>query len=527
MVGSVVYISLFTAVGIVCIGCVPYANRMWDKNLSIPFNSLLILCATWSFLSAIQIYAPVPFKETIYTLALSVGFVTVFSWLYFVSEYVGLTFHREKKFQIISVFTILVVIGLKLTNFYYGQYFSTTIENTPFVHLSIERSFLYNTTTIIAYAISTYGFLLIFRMFRQSQVRTTGLQMSLIVLFAPGLVEILSHASPEVYVFKLPYEPLGVALFALSVLFVSSDKFNSVGKIGKKQTVDNFGIPTLICSDDGECQYINSSTEDLLESSEITRDELVGIIQDDVSVITIKSSDDCRHYTVKKENVDLGDHTIGVSYILTDVTELVTKDKIIEKHKTQKNNIADTSRHHLRNQASVIQGLISMSEQESNEKTREAVDRITYVAENISEIVDYSSPVETKQLIDIRDIMTELSTELNISYTEQTEIFADEEKVYSLLRHYIKFIEDHGAENVFVSVGEGNLNLVSDAQDVDINVVDAAYEHGEIALDYIALNKITILADSLFWDIKFAMYDENLLITFNGVQDNISGSGED
>ena len=252
------YVLAFALAGAVCLAGLVGVRELLHPDVRRSLAALLVLCAAWAFLTAAQFVLPARgLTRLLHAGALTAGLATVFAWLAFASAYTGRRYHRERRLRTAAVVAFLAVVAVKLTNPIHGLYFSTSVTAEPFVHTAVRYHAPHWFVTGFSYTAASVGFVWLFDAFG----RTAGgegerpwVLYSLVVVTAVPIVPYaLSSYSP--LVLQVNYEPLGVAVFALGVVFYARGEFSRYSSPGESTLADSLSEAGLVL--DGAGTVIN------------------------------------------------------------------------------------------------------------------------------------------------------------------------------------------------------------------------------------------------------------------------------
>jgi signal transduction histidine kinase len=246
------YLVAFGGAALACLALVPRSQRVDRRDVRIGLLALMITSGGWAALHVGMLIAPtLSWKTGFYEAGLTVGFGTVWAWLYFCSAYSGRSLHHSRSAQWGSLLLFGTVTVTKLTNAWHGLYFSGTLTASPFPHLEITHYPLYWGTAGLSYALAAVGFFMLFDSLRRVQLGA-GLLMGLFGLTAlPLAANVAGYISPVLL--DLNHEPVGVAVFAAGVLYVSTRRFEGAGRAGRHDK------PALVLSDEGRLRNCNEA----------------------------------------------------------------------------------------------------------------------------------------------------------------------------------------------------------------------------------------------------------------------------
>ena len=320
------YVGVFALSGILCLAAITRARQFDDLSVRRGLVWLLATSGAWALLKTAFFVLPKPLREPAYIVGLAIGFATVWAWLYFCSAYTGQTYHRNRSIRRLSVVVFVSVVLVKVTNPIHGAYFSTTEVTAPFTYLAIEHNVLHWTATGLSYVLSAVGLFLIFQLFLESGYNTRPLSGLTALLGLPVVLDIGSQFTP--WLIEVIYAPIGVAAFAIGVLFVFDRRFLAVQRTASSEDL------SIYLDERGRIRdYTNAAREVIPELDGSTGDRLSAVAPDVTDVIDgddqiierqdadeSEEAEEARYYFVSTGSLTLGD--TGAQVIqLSDVTQ--------------------------------------------------------------------------------------------------------------------------------------------------------------------------------------------------------------
>lgn len=500
---------------------------------------LMIFTSVWCTTMFLQVLTPVEFKGIVHAIGLSISLGTVNMWLYLALEYTGSDLHRKRRFRYINIIVYVALALFIATNPIHQLYFKTIIVEEPFVRLVEGRTLLFHAVIFGAYTVVLYGFIRLYKMYRHSSQNSTFIGSILaVVVFGPFVLEMLSLIYEDLFIFSIPYEPIGSAVFALSVLYYLNDKFADVGYTGSVEIISEFGFPMFTISNNRIIEA-NEEAQSILGDKEIpvdlnTLDDSLRSVfmEEDSNVFRYYDGLELKVYRVKSNNISVADRDVGTTYVFADITEEENQRNILDNQKEQLEQLANTSRHFIRNQVGVINGTIDMlNEQSYNsddtelvERTNMASEKLSRISENISTMIRLSNPVIEKEVVALDEISPKYELEesnVDMKFSSD-EIRVDREKSQKLLEEFLKYVEKTGATKAEVYTDGNTLVLRhNDRSNFIQEVTEAAFEHGEIQSKFINLNLMVAASDSHSWASTVEKEDNgDLAIKLHGVSTN-------
>jgi signal transduction histidine kinase len=272
-------------------------------------------------------------KHVFYQVSLTVGFGTVWAWLWFASTYSGRGLHRRAGVQRFALAVFVVVTGLKLANPLHGLYYGLVESGGPF-GLVVSHGTLYWVVMAMAYALAACGYLMIYEVFLKAGTRTVPLAVLTGLTAAPAFLNVAGHVNPSLL--DVTHEPIGVAIFALGLLVFYETQFNVV------QLTESVGDPNLTLGSDGRLRGLGGGITEAVPCLEENNlgsplgDILPGLAEAIEAGERTWVSDTCeeaRHYRVVRLARSPGNTTTTV--VLSDITERRRRARRLRKAKEQ------------------------------------------------------------------------------------------------------------------------------------------------------------------------------------------------
>jgi len=269
---------------------------------------------------------------------LIVGFATVWAWLYFCSAYTGRALHRSRTARWLAGLVFGAVSLVKLTNPLHELYY--VLEPTGGLPaLGIHPQPLYWVGMGLAYVVAAPGHFMLFELFKQVHTNTKPL----VVLTGLTGLPLFLNGAAQVYsgLPNLPYEPLGVAVFAGGALFVYEYKFEATRMVMGRRDA------TLFLSNDGRLKDYNQKAAAIfpdLENAKALGAPLRNVLPEltdalnaapDRAVIETGPDTDRCYYRVLEAPFGSGSPPQGRLILLNDVTKQVRRKERLKAAKTE------------------------------------------------------------------------------------------------------------------------------------------------------------------------------------------------
>ena len=342
-----VYVLVFGLAAVIC-----FAGTVGVRGLSHPdirrgLGGLLALSGLWSLFTAAQVATPAPLAQRIFHLGgLIVGLSTIVTWVVFAAAYTGRSYHRQRAFQIGSVALLAVIIGVKLTNPLHGLYYTTAAATTPFSHLQFRYGAIHWFTTGIIYTVAFVGFLWLFESFERSDSRPTVLY---VLVAVTGLPLVPYSISPSFdAVLRINYEPLGVAVFAIGVLWYARAEFANHSAPELSTLADSVAVGGLVLDRSGTVIAYNDEAATILGEATVPRRPLSAI---DAGLASLSPGEtghrtyaiDGRERTYEVTRSSIDDVALAEEILtLKDVTRVTRIERLVRLNRDLTDTLLDT-----------------------------------------------------------------------------------------------------------------------------------------------------------------------------------------
>jgi signal transduction histidine kinase len=423
----------------------------------------LVTSGGWSIAHLGFLLAPtVELKLVFYHVGLFIGLSTVGPWLYFCSAYTGRNLHKSTPIRQAAIGVFVLISLVKVTNPLHQRYFQWEVLLTPFPHISIVSQELHWLAMGFAYALAIVGYFMLFELFRQvghdtkpllALVALTGLP---IILDALGVV-----VSP---ILNITYEPLGVAAFAIGVLFVYIDDFQTVQLTGEQDD------PVIVLDDEERVRDFNFEAQELfpgldtgepIESAVPQLSESLTDSQSD-TIFEFDGPGGFRYYHLGIRPFTTDRSRLGRSITLTDVTEREEYRMEIEQQNDKLEQFAAMISHDLRNPLTVAKGRVDFLREEDDnehlEATARAHERMEVLIEDVLALARQGKPIADREVVTLsvvaRDAWDVIESDAaTLTVASDSSFRADSTRLQQLLENLFRNAIEHGGEDVEISVG--------------------------------------------------------------------------
>ncbi len=262
--GDLAYVIYLSVFAVAAAGCLAGAWRA-HRQVSLPgvrlgLVGLLSASGLWAFCHVGVLLSPgLGLKVAFYEAGLTVGFGTVFAWLWLCSAYSGRALHRRPAIRWAALAVFVAVTAAKLTNRWHGLYFSVEWASGPFRHLVVDHHVIYWLTAGLSYALAAVGFFMLAEPLRRAQVGGKRLAGLFALTALPLGANAIGYATP--YLLDLSHEPVGVAAFALGALLLRrSQRESSLEEVSRAGQEER---PSLVLSGSGQIRNYNRAAAGL------------------------------------------------------------------------------------------------------------------------------------------------------------------------------------------------------------------------------------------------------------------------
>jgi signal transduction histidine kinase len=532
------YVSAYTAATLVCGGALLRARQVEDRGTRRGLVALFVGSGGWAAWELGFLVAPTPgLKYASYLVSLVVGLTTVGAWLYFCSAYTGRSFHTDPTYRRAAVAVYLAIVVVKVTNPAHGLYFTTAFVTEPFPHLTVMHGTLHWVITGLSYALVAVGFFMLYELFLEADYNTNPLGIVAGLTGLPVLFDIVGFASPAVI--DMNYEPLGVAVFAVGVLFVFEEEFLAV------QLTDGVDDPVIYLDDEGRVRQFNDRARLLFPAlsgsagSALTTvlPEVTARLDSEERVLERQHDGDRRYYLVSDTSFTLGQTDIGRIVVFTDVTRTETQRRELDRQNEQLEGFAAAIRHELLNTLQIVNGRVAIAGRALEDgdvgAARDSLKTASRTAERMSDIVDdlarlarHGQTLDGTNRVDLNAIAREawdgLETNgLALSLRAEGSIDADAGRTHGLFESAFAFARHNDATVVEVALDDDGFTITDDGNDLGTADPEEFFEYGVSVPDAASgmlLPNLRTLARTHGWEATIdAAYTEGIRLVVSDV----------
>jgi signal transduction histidine kinase len=501
------YALVFAVTSLACFGTIPRAiHRLDDTDTRVGLVALLLTSGLWAGAYVGRLLSPTPDSQLVfYLVGLVQGLATVGAWLYFCSAYAGKSFHKHPVIRRFAVFVFALIVAVKLTSPIHGLYFSATTATEPFPYLAIELGLLHWIVTGLAYALSAVGFYILFEAFQGSSYATGRLQFLLGLAALPVVFDLLSYFGIGP-VLTFNYEPIGVGLFAVGVLYVADWSFLAVQRFGREQLLDELDEAILILDTDWRIRDTNETARDLFPALAgnpgAPLSEAVPALDDHLPagrsrVIQLGEAAPARDYLLSVQPLTVGQSTVGRAVVLTDVTDIERQRRQVQRQETQLDSFEEAITHELRNTINVVQGNIELVGMELDDKSdvedrirtaSKAADRMGTIVSDLVILARLGRTTEEIECVDVAEVARRAFSAVagadhTLTAAEVGTVEADGRRTEQLFESLFEFAVRNGATEIDLARSDGRLVVTDNGRPLSPDDVERAFSYGQAVPD--------------------------------------------
>ena len=459
------YVGIFGIAGLVCFLSLRGLVRVEDPDTRRGLGALLVLTGGWAFAHLAYLVAPNPALQYAAFLAgLVIGIAAVGPWLYFCSAYTGRSLHRNRPIQWGAIGTFLGITLVKLTNPIHGQYFSAEVVSEPFTHLAIHHEPLHWVIMGLAYALAIVGFFMLFELFIEVSYDARPLFIVVGLTGLPVVFDFVGAVTPSLL--DVTHSPLGVAAFAVGVLYVFVERFQTVQLTGETDS------PILLLDEDDRLFDWNQAAEITFPALKNAMRKPLGAVEPALAdalagpnqLVSVEQSDTTRYYRVSTNPFSTDSTRLGMMITLTDVSEREQYRQRLERQNERLEEFASIVSHDLRNPLNVAQGRLELAletgdleqlaaVEDAHQRMRELIEDLLSLAQSGLEIDETESVALDTLARECWEMIDSSEASLMIGFDDSPTIRADRERLRQLFENLYRNAIEHGGHDVTIRTG--------------------------------------------------------------------------
>ena len=512
------YGLFFAVAAVACLGSLARARTVEDRATRHGLVGLLLTSGLWAVTYLGVLYSPgVTLKEVWYTGGLIVGFGTVFAWLYFCSAYTDRVYHTRRPYQYVGLALYGIVVVIKLTNPLHEQYFAATIVQSPFPHLAIMHGPAHWVATGLAYVLAAIGMFMLYESFVEAGYRTRPLIGLTGLTALPVTLDLLAFESSAII--DIIYAPLGVAAFAVGVLFAVRERFFAV------QLTGNVSEPVLFLDEADRVREFNDAAVGLFPS-------LSGAVGKPVSTVTpltgppdgqeVLEVDDeeTSYYLINESDLATAQASVDRMLVFVDVTRLERQRRELERHNDQLEDFSAGIRHELLNSLQVVGGRVSaagnaletgdVSEARQRLGTvSDRTDEMVTVVDGLSTLARHGKTIDGLEAIDLAAVAEDAhrsvrAGQITVTIGRTGAVEADWTRLQELLASLFEFYAVNGVDDVTITATDDGFAVETEWQPPERLDDDQLFEYAGGLTDTengLSLPKVRTLARVQGWGV--------------------------
>nr|WP_262178705.1 ATP-binding protein [Halomicroarcula sp. FL173] len=512
---------VFVLAALGCFGSLTRLQRISDVDTRHGMLALLLTSGGWATTHVGFLVSPTKqLKLGWYVLGLIFGLAAVGAWLYFCSAYTNRTYHRNPRYRRLAVGVFVVLVAVKVTNPLHHGYFTATTLATPFSHLSVSTGPLHWTAMGLSYALAFVGYFMLLELFTVIDLNTRPLMLLVGITGLPVTMNLIGYTTPALI--DITYEPLGVAVFAVGVMFVYLDRFEAV------QLATEQDSPIISLDADNHIRDTNRAARRFFpeittaggEPLESTLPSVAECLESENELLEIYHDGEIRYFRLTETQYGTVKRGLGSTLTLTDVTEREQYQKELERQNDRLNRFANLISHDMRNPLNVAQGRFELVREdlESDDDNVAAIERAhTRMETLIDEILTLArdgQQVEQWDAVRLSTIATDCwemvdTGDAEIIITSDLTFKANPDRVKRLFENLFRNAIDHGGSDVAITVGAldgpAGFYVADDGPGIPeserINVFDPGYTTSDTSTGF-GLAIVSEIATAHGWTIR-------------------------
>ncbi len=515
------YVVLFALAALACFASLTRLQRISDGDTRQGLLALLLTSGGWATTHVGLLVSPTrQLKLGWYVLGLILGLAAVGAWLYFCSAYTNRTYHRHPTYRRLAVGVFLVIVAVKVTNPLHHGYFTATTLATPFPHLSVYTGPLHWAAMGLSYALAVVGYFMLLELFSAIDLDTRPLMVLVGITGLPVAADLIGYATPVLI--DITYEPLGVAVFAVGVMFVYLDRFEAV------QLAAEQDAPVIALDADDNIRDSNRAARELFPTLDSAHGSplssalpsVAACYESETPILKRRRDGKIRYFRLTDTPYGTAKRGLGSTLTFTDVTEREQYRQELERQNERLDRFASLVSHDMRNPLNVAQGRFELlrDDLDADDDNVAAIDRaLTRMETLISEILTLArdgQQIEQWDAVKLSTTVTDCwgmveTGEAALTITDDLTFEANPSRVKRLFENLFRNAIDHGGPDVTVTVGalddQTGFFVADDGPGIPEaerpNVFDAGYTTSETGTGF-GLAIVAEIAAAHGWEIR-------------------------
>jgi signal transduction histidine kinase len=520
------YLAVFGMSALACFAGLTRVGRVEDPDTRRGLTALLVASGVWA---AAQVgFLALPTAElqvAAYVVGLVFGLATVGAWLYVCSAYTGRSLHRNPVLRRIAVGAFVAVVALKVTNPLHGLYFVTRSATTPFPHLAVEHQLAHWLVMGLSYLLAGIGYFVLFEFLAKTGADTKPLLALVGVTGLPVLADVVGGSTT--FLLEITYESVGVAAFAVGVLFVYLELFQRV------QLASDAEDAVVFLTDDDHVRDANAEAVALFPAlAGATGQPLADVAPavadalDNGDVLEREVDDDRRFLRVDTTPFTYGGTRVGRMVVVSDVTTEERHRRETERQNERLGRFASVVSHDLRNPLNVAAGRLELEREHRDSEhltaVARAIDRMDDLITGVLMLAREGADIGDQSRLSLRALAEHAwdsvaAGDATLVVDDDLSFVGDEDRVVQVLENFFRNAVEHGSPEVTVRVGalpdNSGFYVEDDGDGIPDEDRDDVFDVGWSSADGtgIGLAIVHTIADAHGWTMAVtdAVFDED------------------
>ena len=457
------YVAIFGVSALACFAGLIRVGHVDDPDTRRGLTWLLVTSGGWAAAQVGFLVLPTArLQVAVYVVGLVFGIATVGAWLYFCSAYTGRSLHRNPVLRRTAVGVFGAIVALKVTNPLHGLYYTTQPATSPFPHLSVEHQLLHWLVMGLAYLLAGIGYFVLFEFLDQAGADTKPLLVLVGVTGLPILADVVGGSTT--LLLELTYESVGVAAFAVGVLFVYLELFQRV------QLASDTSDAVVFLTDDDQVRDANTEAVALFPTlAGATGRPLTDVAPavadalDTGDVIERELDDDRRFLRVDTTPFTYGGTRVGRMVVVSDVTTEERHRREIERQNERLGRFASVVSHDLRNPLNVASGRLELEREHRDSEhlaaVARALDRMDTLITGVLLLAREGADIGDQTRLSLRAVAEHAWDSVaadgsTLVVDDEVSFVGDEDRVVQLLENLFRNAVEHGSTSPGSQAGQ-------------------------------------------------------------------------